>query len=71
MTELLQPLKTAGFSGDLRRAIARQGVPQVAASAGLDDRLLEEFIINQATLTTTQIDLLVDTLGLRLMAEIR
>ena len=70
-------IKTAaelpGFFGDVRRAIALSGrrIDDLARCAGVEVRLLSDFRAGEAELPAASLDRLLDTLGLRLMLEIR
>lgn len=66
-------LHEAGFSGDLRRAIAsaRRGPDEIARSIGVTDDHLNAFCSGEGELRSDAIARLVTVLGLRLMAEIR
>lgn len=72
----LREIQTAaaqpGFFGDLRRAIAasRRPIDELAATIGVDQRLLSDFRSGNAELSAAALERLVDTLGLRLMQEI-
>lgn len=61
-----------GFFGDVRRAIivARRPVDKLAKEIGVDPRLLSDFRSGDAELPAAALDRLIQTLGLRLMAEI-
>jgi hypothetical protein len=62
-----------GFFGDLRRAIAlsRRPVRELAVEIGVDWSLLSDFRAGDAELPAAAVDRLIETLGLRLMQEIR
>jgi hypothetical protein len=62
-----------GFFGDLRRAIAlsRRPIRDLALEIGVDWRLLSDFRSGDAELPGAALDRLIETLGLRLMQEIR
>lgn len=61
-----------GFFSDLRRAIvaSRRPLDELSARIGVDQRLLSDFRAGNAELPATALELLIDTLGLRLMQEI-
>ena len=61
-----------GFFSDLRRAIvaSRRPLDELTARIGVDQRLLSDFRAGNAELPATALELLIDTLGLRLMQEI-
>jgi ribosome-binding protein aMBF1 (putative translation factor) len=63
----------AGFAGDLRRAItaARRPTGQLAAELGVSAGLLEDFREGTAGLPFEAVERLIESLGLRLMQEIR
>jgi hypothetical protein len=62
-----------GFFGDVRRAIAfsRRSIQDLATAIGVDERLLSDFRAGDADLPASALDRLIETLGLRLMHEIR
>jgi hypothetical protein len=62
-----------GFFGDVRRAIAacRRPVDELAKQIGVDARLLSDFRAAEAELPPAVLDRLIESLGLRLMQEIR
>ncbi len=61
-----------GFIGDIRRTIlhTRRPVQELAASAGIEPRLLSDFRAGDADLSSNVLDRLIEALGLRLMQEI-
>jgi DNA-binding MarR family transcriptional regulator len=61
-----------GFFGDVRRAIlsSRPSIGDLAATIGVDPRLLSDFQASEAELPAAALDRLLETLGLRLMQEI-
>lgn len=70
--KLMAAAAEPGFSGDLRRAIgrSRHSPDELAVEIGVAPELLDRFCTGEADLPTAAIDRLVETLGLRLMAEI-
>jgi hypothetical protein len=62
-----------GFFGDVRRAIAlcRRPVAELAQHIGVDPHLFSDFRAGEADLPPAALDRLLETLGLRLMQEIR
>ena len=69
-------IKTAadqpGFFGDVRRAIllSRPSIGELAATIGVEARILSDFQAGEAELPAAALDRLIETLGLRLMQEI-
>lgn len=61
-----------GFFGDVRRAITQSQSPiqELAATIGVEPRLLSDFRANEAELPPVALDRLIEALGLRLMQEI-
>jgi predicted transcriptional regulator len=56
----------------VRRAIllARHSIDELAATVGVEARLLSDFRAGEAELPAAALERLIDTLGLRLMQEI-
>jgi hypothetical protein len=70
--KLQEAKREAGFSGALRRAISAdpRTCHELAVAAHIHVRSLESFRTGDATLPSDAIDRLVETLHLRLMAEV-
>jgi len=62
----------SGFFGDVRRAIlqVRPSIGDLAATIGVEPRLLSDFLAGEADLPSAALDRLIEALGLRLMQEI-
>jgi hypothetical protein len=62
----------AGFFGDIRRAIllSRPSIDELAATIGVEPRVLSDFRAAEADLSPAVLDRLIGALGLRLMQEI-
>jgi hypothetical protein len=65
--------KQPGFFGDVRRAIlvSKRPIAELAEAVGVDAQLLSDFRAGNVELPATALDMLLETLGLRLMQEIR
>jgi hypothetical protein len=72
LREIRAAAEQPGFFSDLRRAIvaSRRPLDELSARIGVDQRLLSDFRAGNAELPATALELLIDTLGLRLMQEI-
>jgi hypothetical protein len=73
INRIVRAAEQPGFFGDVRRAIltSRRPVGELAAAIGVDPQLLSDFRAGSEELPAGALDGLLETLGLRLMQEIR
>jgi hypothetical protein len=73
INRIVRAAEQPGFFGDVRRAIlaSRRPVSELAAAIGVDPQRLSDFRAGNEELPAGALDRLLETLGLRLMQEIR
>jgi hypothetical protein len=71
--QILRAAEQPDFFGDVRRAIimSKRPTAELAATIGVDPRLLSDFRAGNEELPAGALNILLETLGLRLMQEIR
>jgi hypothetical protein len=73
MRQIIRAAEQPGFFGDVRRAIivSRRPIGELAIAIGVDPQLLSDFRAGNEEFPAGALDRLLETLGLRLMQEIR